>query len=987
MYRNTPHPVSLHDYQPPEFLIDRVDLRFELDPERTFVEARLKLRRNPAATRGDGTLRLHGEQLDLEQVAIEDRRLTPAEYRVDSESLTLLRVPDRFCLLTRVRIHPNLNTALEGLYQSGDMLCTQCEAEGFRRITYFLDRPDVMACYGTTLVADRRRFPVLLSNGNRVESQDLEDGRHLVRWEDPFPKPSYLFALIAGDLSAIEDHFTTASGRAIELRIYVERHNLDKCDHAMRSLKKAMRWDEEHFGREYDLDVFMIVAVSHFNMGAMENKGLNVFNDKYVLARPDTATDADFEGIEGVIAHEYFHNWTGNRITCRDWFQLSLKEGFTVYRDQEFSADMGSRGVKRINDVRLLRAHQFPEDSGPMAHPVRPESYIEINNFYTATVYQKGAEVVRMQANLLGPERFRQATDLYFERHDGQAVTTDDFVRCMEDASGRDLGQFRRWYAQSGTPELTVQDDYDAQSGFYTLTIRQQTPPTPGQPVKAPFHVPLAIGLLGADGQDLPPRLLGEPAGVAPGTRVLELRESEERFCFIDLPVRPVPSLLRGFPAPVKLYFEYSDDELLFLMAHDGDGFNRWDAAQTLLQRLLLTLVADSEAEIPARFFEAFRRALLDPSSDRALLAEVLTLPSESYLGDQMDVVDVDGIHHARMVLGRLIGERLREDLLRVYRENGETGPYAFTPETSGRRALKNLVLGYLMRAEDARALEDCQSQFAAAHNMTDVMAALRLLVDHGGEEGARALEEFYHRWSREPLVLDKWFSVQATSPRPDTLARVTQLMEHGDFSLRNPNRVRSLVGAFCHANQVRFHAANGGGYRFLADRVLELDPLNPQIASRLLKVMIRWRRFDPGRQALMRAEIARVLTTEELSKDVIRGGLEGTGVKVAFKPRENAGLAPVIAVRQWACWSRRDRWIRQTHSSSTRTHNSPKRAPAFRDWMKLPAAACPKAGRRWSAAARAAARRCSRWSFWCAAPLSSTSRACSWPSRRPPRT
>jgi aminopeptidase N len=878
MSRHTPHPIFLRDYQPPEFLIDRVDLRFELDPERTAVEAKLLVRRNPVATRGDGTLRLHGEQLELEQVAIDARRLTPAEYRLDSESLTLLQAPERFCLQTRVRIHPNLNTALEGLYQSGDMLCTQCEAEGFRRITYFLDRPDVMACYGTTLIADRRRFPVLLSNGNRVESRDLADGRHLVRWEDPFPKPSYLFALIAGDLSVVEDSFTTASGRAVALRIYVERHNLDKCDHAMRSLKQAMRWDEERFGREYDLDVFMIVAVSHFNMGAMENKGLNVFNDKYVLARPDTATDADFDGIESVIAHEYFHNWTGNRITCRDWFQLSLKEGFTVYRDQEFSADMGSRGVKRISDARLLRAHQFPEDGGPLAHPVRPESYIEINNFYTATVYQKGAEVVRMQANLLGPERFRQATDRYFERHDGQAVTTDDFVRCMEEASGRDLGQFRRWYEQAGTPELSVQGDYDAAAGTYRLTIRQHTPPTPGQPVKRPFHLPLAIGLLGPDGQDLPLRLLGESMAAAPGTRVLELREAEERFCFIDLSVRPVPSLLRGFPAPVKLHFEYSEDELLFLMAHDSDGFNRWDAAQTVLQRLLLALVADPEAGIPERFFVAFRRALLAPASDRALLAEVLTLPSESYLGDQMEVVDVDGIHRARTLLGRLVGERLREDLLEVYRDNDETGEFALTREASGRRALKNLALEYLMRAGDLRALESCQSQFDRAHNLTDVMAALHLLVDHGGAKSARALDDFYRRWSHESLVLDKWFSVQAGSQRPDALARVIELMGHPDFSLRNPNRVRSLVSVFCHANPVRFHAADGAGYRFLAERVLELDPLNPQIAARLLKAMIRWRRFDPGRQALMRAEIARVLATETLSKDAFEVASKALG-------------------------------------------------------------------------------------------------------------
>ncbi|EXJ16778.1 aminopeptidase N [Imhoffiella purpurea] len=870
MYRDTPHAIHLKDYQPPEFLIDRVELHFDLDPDRTSVESRLELRRNPAATRGDGSLRLHGEQLELETVEIDGNPLTGSEYVLDPESLTLHRVPDRFSLLTRVRIHPSLNTALEGLYQSGDMLCTQCEAEGFRRITYFLDRPDVMARYTTTLVADRARFPVLLSNGNLIEECRLEDGRHLARWEDPFPKPSYLFALIAGDLRAIEDRFTTASGRAVDLKIFVEPHNLDKCDHAMRSLKKAMRWDEERFGREYDLDVFMIVAVSHFNMGAMENKGLNVFNDKYVLARPDTATDADFDGIESVIAHEYFHNWTGNRITCRDWFQLSLKEGFTVYRDQEFSADVGSRGVKRIADVRLLRAHQFAEDAGPMAHPVRPDSYIEINNFYTATVYQKGAEVVRMQANLLGPDAFRQATDLYFERHDGQAVTTEDFVRCMEDASGRDLSQFRRWYAQAGTPELTMQGDYDPAAGVYRLSVRQFTPPTPGQPEKRPFHVPLAIGLLGDDGEDLPLRLEGDSQAPAAGTRVLELKAEEETFRFVGLDSRPVPSLLRGFPAPVKLRFDYGDRDLLFLMAHDSDGFNRWDAAQTLMQRLLLALVRDPDHGVLDAFFDAFREALLDAEGDRALLAEVLTLPSEGYLADQMDLVDVDGIHRARAGLERAIGGRLRADLLAVYRANAAEGcGYVFTPEEVGRRAIRNLALHYLMQSPDDETLGLCREQFAAGDNMTDVMAALRLLADHGGAEGAEALECFYRRWSRESLVVDKWFAVQASSPREDALEQVQRLLSHPDFSLRNPNRVRSLVGVFSVANQVRFHAADGGGYRFLADRILELDPLNPQIASRLLKSMIRWRRFDRTRQALMCDELRRILDAEELSKDV----------------------------------------------------------------------------------------------------------------------
>ncbi|HYN78597.1 MAG TPA: aminopeptidase N, partial [Lamprocystis sp. (in: g-proteobacteria)] len=522
MYRDAPHPIRLEDYRPPEFLIDRVDLTFDLDPDLTQVTAELLIRRNPAATRGDGSMTLQGEQLGLDRIAIDGHALTPAEYRADAESLTLLRVPDAFSLHTRVHIKPTGNTALEGLYQSGEMLCTQCEAEGFRRITWFLDRPDVMARYGVTLVADKVRFPVLLSNGNLVSARDLPNGRHEVCWDDPFPKPSYLFALIAGDLGLVEDHFTTASGRSVGLRIYVEPDNLDKCGHAMGALKKAMRWDEERFGREYDLDLFMIVAVSHFNMGAMENKGLNVFNDKFVLARPDTATDQDYLGIEAVIAHEYFHNWTGNRITCRDWFQLSLKEGFTVYREQEFCADVGARGVKRINDVRNLRAQQFAEDAGPMAHPVRPTSYIEINNFYTTTVYEKGAEVVRMQARLLGPDLFRQATDRYFERYDGQAVTTDDFVTCMEAVSGRDLTQFRRWYAQAGTPELTVRGDYDPSDGSYTLNVRQHTPATPGQPQKGALHLPFAVGLLGPDGQELPLRLEGEGVEAASaGTRVL----------------------------------------------------------------------------------------------------------------------------------------------------------------------------------------------------------------------------------------------------------------------------------------------------------------------------------------------------------------------------------------------------------------------------------------------------------------------------------
>jgi len=863
----SPRATLLRDYQPPAYLIDAVALRFDLRERATRVRSRLALRRNPAAPQAAGSaLRLHGECLSLRAIAIDGRPLEGAEYAVDAESMTLFAPPEAFVLETEAEIVPEDNTALEGLYLSGGMYCTQCEAEGFRKITWFLDRPDVMARFTTTIEADQAHFPVLLSNGNPVAAGPLDGGRHYVTWEDPFPKPSYLFALVAGDLRAIEDRYTTASGREVALRIYVEPQNVDKCAHAMRSLKMAMRWDEEVYGREYDLDIYMIVAVGDFNMGAMENKGLNVFNAKFVLARPETATDRDFQGIEGVIAHEYFHNWTGNRITCRDWFQLSLKEGLTVFRDQEFSADMGSRGVKRIEDVRLLRAHQFAEDAGPMAHPVRPDSYIEINNFYTMTVYQKGAEVVRMQANLLGPALFRRATDLYFARHDGQAVTTDDFVRCMEDASGRDLAQFRRWYTQAGTPEVEVSEAYDAAERTYTLALRQSCPPTPGQQVKAPFHIPVAVGLLGTDGHDLPLRLEGETAAGGT-TRVLELREAAQAFRFVDIAARPVPSLLRGFSAPVKLRFDCADDALMFQMAHDGDGFNRWDAAQTLAQRVILARVGAPETPLPEGFVAAFRKALTDPAADRALIAEVLTLPAESYLGDQLPQVDVDGIHAAREAVKGGLAAALRADLLQAYRTLTDDGPYDIGPAAIARRSLRNVALAYLMHAPDGESAGLCLAQYRAVHNMTDVIAALALLADSDRAEREAVLADFRARWADDPLVLDKWFSVQAAARGADTLGRVVALMGDPAFSIRNPNKVRALIGAFA-GNVARFHARDGSGYAFLVDRVLELDPLNPQIAARMLRAMARWRRYDPGRQALMRRELERVAAAPGLSKD-----------------------------------------------------------------------------------------------------------------------
>jgi aminopeptidase N len=729
-----------------------------------------------------------------------------------------------------------------------------------------------MARFTTTIIASQAEFPVLLANGNCVLEESLEQGRHRVCWKDPFPKPCYLFAMVAGDLRFHQDSFTTLSGREVDLRIYVEPENIDKCEHAMNSLKKAMTWDEQQYGREYDLDIYMIVAVNDFNMGAMENKGLNVFNSKYVLARSDTATDSDYQGIEGVIAHEYFHNWTGNRITCRDWFQLSLKEGLTVYRDQEFSADMGSRGVKRIDDVRLLRSHQFAEDAGPMAHPVRPDSYIEINNFYTVTVYEKGAEVVRMQAILLGPEDYRKATNLYFQRHDGEAVTTDDFVQCMEDVSGRDLSQFRNWYSQSGTPVLEVAAEYRESDASYRLRLWQHCPVTPGQQQKKPFHIPVEVALLDREGREMPLQLQGEAQ--SQGTRrLLELTEQEQQFTFINLTEKPIPSLLRGFTAPVKLRYPASDEELMFLMARDTDPFNRWDASQSLAQRTLLKLVDDFRADQPLELNEgliiAFETALTNESTDKALLSEVLRLPSESTLGDQMEVVDVEAIHHVRNWLKTALANRLHQRLLSVYRENISEAAYDITPTSIARRRLKNLALDYLMQLDDPGIYALCYEQFEKADNMTDVMAALSALANTDCSQRAQALAVFEKRWIDEPLVMDKWFSVQANSQLPGSLQQVRGLMEHPAFSLRNPNKVRSLIGVFCSMNINAFHNRDGSGYAFLADQVIALDKLNPQIAARMMRIMSRWHRYDEHRQGLMCRQFERVLSHTDLSKDV----------------------------------------------------------------------------------------------------------------------
>ncbi len=873
-----PQPVYRSDYRPPDYWIESVDLHFELGADETRVHSKLAVRISEALSGDPPPLVLHGEELELSEVRIDGRELAPSEYHATDGALTIAGVPRRFELETAVRLQPQANTALSGLYRSGDLFCTQCEAMGFRRITYFLDRPDVMALFTTTIDADKARYPVLLSNGNRVEALDLGDGRHRVRWEDPHRKPSYLFALVAGDLLCHAGEFTTRSGRAVRLEIWVEPDNIDRCGHALSSLQKAMAWDEEMYGLEYDLDVYMIVAVNDFNMGAMENKGLNVFNSKYVLAQPETATDSEYEAIEGVIAHEYFHNWTGNRVTCRDWFQLTLKEGLTVLRDQQFSADMTSPAVKRIDDVKRLRSSQFAEDAGPMSHPIRPESYISMDNFYTATVYEKGAEVIRMIHTLLGPDGFRRGMDLYFERHDGEAVTCDDFRAAMADANDFDLGLFERWYSQAGTPIVSASGTYDPDSRSYMLTLRQSPPQRGGgaEPETwEPMHVPVRVGLLGPDGRDVPLRLVGESeeeATLAGRSRVLELVETERRFTFEGIDAAPVPSVLRDFSAPVKLVMERTRDELAFLMAHDSDPFSRWEAGQTLASKLLLDLAADSAAGRPLSldptFTDAFGRILHDPALDGSLKSQALILPSESVLGQDQDIVAVDELHVAREYLRGALARAHRDAFQAAYETSAPGAGGPGDQQAIGRRRLRNLALAYLATLAEPGTTALAVRQFQQADNMTDSLAALVVLADLEVPERDEVLADFYERWHTDPLVLDKWFSVQAASKLPGTPERVIELSRHPDFSLRNPNRVRSLIVAFCGGNQVRFHDPSGIGYRLLADTVIALDG-NPQVAARMASHLNSWRRFDPDRQAQMRAQLERIAATEPLSKDV----------------------------------------------------------------------------------------------------------------------
>jgi aminopeptidase N len=864
--------IYLKDYRPPDYRIETVNLQFELDETRTRVGSLMTVVCTHDRCEGIHPLVLNGRDVVLKAVKIDGQHLNEHDYKLDPQSLTIMQVPDRFTLEIETEINPSDNTELSGLYMSSGNFCTQCEAEGFRKILYYLDRPDVMARFFTTIIADKKKFPVLLSNGNLIDSGNLKDGRHFSKWHDPFPKPAYLFALVAGDLAHISDKFTTMSGRKVDLNIFVQHHNKDKCGHAMESLKLAMKWDEENYGREYDLDTFMIVAVDDFNMGAMENKGLNIFNSKYVLAKPETATDSDFQGIMGVVGHEYFHNWSGDRVTCRDWFQLSLKEGFTVFRDQHFMEDMTSRGVKRISDVNILRTHQFREDASPMAHPVRPESYVEINNFYTMTVYNKGAEVIRMMRTLLSPAGFRQGTDLYFSRHDGQAVTTDDFVKALEDANGVDLSQFELWYSQAGTPELHISRVYDPQTRTYALTIKQTCPPTQGQQEKKPFYIPVSVGLLRDDGKDFPVHLNGEINAVV-GTRVLQIRKPEETFVFTDIPNEPVPSILRGFSAPVKVKLNLSDDERFFLMANDSDEFNRWDAGQQLAVKIIMDLVKDfqqgREANLDRKFIDAFKKTLQIDMKDKSFQALALTLPAETYLADFMEVIDPTAIHEAKKFVQQTLAAELKQIFLVLYYANQDTGPYRVDQASIGRRSLKNTCLTYLMEQEDKDIRGLCVNQFQTGGNMTDTMAALVNLANYECPERQAALASFNEKWKGDPLVMDKWLSIQAMSRLPNTLETVKSLTRHPAFNIKNPNKVRALIGAFAQGNPVRFHDPSGSGYEFLAGHVIAIDPLNPQIAARLVSAFTLWKRYDEKRRVLMKAQLERILSTPGLSKDV----------------------------------------------------------------------------------------------------------------------
>ncbi len=848
----SPAVIRRSDYCVPDWLVPDVTLDFDLDPALTTVRAKLAVTRNGGH---DRPLRLDGDGLVPLEVKVDGRSLTQAEWHLEAGALILPLPDDAHEVETLVELAPERNSKLMGLYASGGLLCTQCEAEGFRRITFFPDRPDILSRYSVRMAANKACFPILLANGDPVEQGDGEDGRHWAIWNDPYPKPCYLFALVAGDLSCNRDRFVTMSGRDVQLGIWVKDADLPRTTHAMEALKNSMAWDERVYGREYDLNVFNIVAVADFNFGAMENKGLNIFNSRYILADPDTATDIDYDGVEGVVAHEYFHNWSGNRVTCRDWFQLSLKEGFTVFRDQNFSADMGSHAVKRIEDVRILRAGQFPEDSGPLAHPVRPESYMEISNFYTATIYNKGAELIRMMALMLGPERFRAGTDLYFDRHDGQAATCEDFVRAMEDGGNIDLTQFRLWYEQAGTPRVRALLSHDAATGRVDLVLSQIIPPTPGQPEKRPMAIPIRVALFDRESR------------ANHGDETLMLTRSEQRFTFQHVATAPVLSINRGFSAPVIVDTNRSQADLAFLSAHDDDPFARYEAMQQLMVNVLVGQIGGQPVD-ETTVVDAVRQTLIDPALDSAFVAEAVRLPSEAYLGDQMPIVDPDAIHNARNALQHRIGAEL-QPLWRDMHARLRANSFSLSPAAKGARKLRNAALHYLVASGAADGPLTAFEQFDSADNMTERQAALGILANGESPERIAALDIFYNRYCADALTLDKWFQTQAFALHPDTVDLVEELGRHKDFTLNNPNRVRALYGAFS-GNQWAFHHRSGKGYRLVADCILALDPINPQTAARLVPPLGRWKRFDAQRAALMQAQLQRILSRPGLSKDVM---------------------------------------------------------------------------------------------------------------------
>lgn len=871
MHTHEPQAVYLKDYQIPEYLIDEIDLNFDLHDDFTLVKSHMRVRHHRLSNQRTNTLVLNGEELILESIKLDGKPLAATQYEVTDKLLVIHQAPDNFELEITTKIFPQKNTALSGLYRVGNTYCTQCEAEGFRRITYFMDHPDILSRFTTTISADEKTFPILLSNGNLISQGKLEKGRHWARWEDPFKKPSYLFALVAGDFDLLEGNFKTQSGRDINLRIYVEKGYGDQAHHALYSLKEAMRWDEQAYGREYDLDIYMIVAIGDFNMGAMENKGLNIFNTKYVLAKPETATDDDYIHILSVVGHEYFHNWSGNRVTCRDWFQLSLKEGLTIFRDQSFTEDVLSRAVMRIRDVDHLREAQFPEDASPLAHPVLPDSYIEINNFYTTTIYNKGAEVLRMMQTILGKNLFRKGMDLYFARHDGQAVTIEDYVRTMEDVSGIDLQQFRLWYSQAGTPIVKVEGNYDAKRKTYTLSMQQTCLPTPGQPEKKPFFIPIRIGLLDEKGKDMPLHFNQQEVE---SEKVLHLTHPQQTFEFTNVSSQPIPSLLRNFSAPIKLDYAYSDAELLFLFKHDSDSFNRWEAGQVYALRIMLNLIKEYRAgnslALPQELLEIYDYILTHDVKDKFLLAEMLVLPSEKYIGEQMDVIDVVAIHEVReFVMGELANE-LQSAFLECYRKHHSvSGAYEFNIEEVGKRQLKNRCLAYLMLLPQYAELGMEQFNRSLTTNMTETQPALASLANIDSALRQNGLDQFYAAWKHDALVIDKWFAIQAASKLPDTLERVKQLMHHEAFDIKNPNKVYALIGTFGHRNPINFHASNGAGYVFLREACAQLDKLNPQVAARMVKPLTMWRRYDKERQALMREQLELLQQDKKLSTDL----------------------------------------------------------------------------------------------------------------------